>query len=162
MRYNGRILTVPVARGGRRGDEYARPAVSPGTSGASQAEDQLRPIDRQRVQAELDQRLQHDVYLHLETTTGSYTKLGPEKKDPVIAFVRNARVNCSRGTISGSGPFRVGLKLEGGWVYADGLTDFEVNERDELLLAGVNGEGQLTMALQLSLTPFREGPDDAR
>ncbi len=122
----------------------------------------MRPIDRQKIQAELDRRLGQDVYLHLETTTGSYTKLGPEKKDPVIAFVRNAQINYARGTITGSGPYRVGLKLGEGWVYADGLTDFDVNERDELLLAGVNSEGQLTMALQLSLTPFREGPEDAQ
>ena len=101
------------------------------------------------------------MFLHLETTTGSDTKLGPEKKNPVIAFVRNARVSYARGTVTGSGPFRVGLKLADGWVYADGLTDYDVNERDELLLAGLDCEGQLTMALQLSATPFREGTHDA-
>ncbi len=117
----------------------------------------MRPIDRISVQAELDRRLGQPVYLHLETTTGSYTKLGPEKKSPVIAFVRNAQLQYARGTVTGNGPFRVGLKLDDGWVYADGLTDYEVNERDELLLAGIDHEGQLTMALQLSATPFREG-----
>lgn len=117
----------------------------------------MKPIDQSFVQGELDRRLGTQQYLHLETTTGSYTKLGPEKKPPVIAFVRNARVQYSRGTITGTGPFRVGLKLDNGWVYADGLTDFEVNERGELLLAGLDYEGQLTMALQLSATPFREG-----
>lgn len=121
----------------------------------------MRPIDRTTVQAELDRRRGQDVFLHLETTTGSYTKLGPEKKNPVIAFVRNASVNYARGTVTGSGPFRVGLKLSHGWVYADGLTDFDVNGRDELLLAGLDCEGQLTMALQLSVTPFREGSEDA-
>ncbi|HRP46961.1 MAG TPA: YojF family protein [Trueperaceae bacterium] len=122
----------------------------------------MRPIDRHAVQAELDKRLGQEVFLHLETTTGSYTKLGPEKKNPVIAFVRNARVNYARGTVTGSGPYRVGLKLDEGWVYADGLTDFDINERGELLLAGLDCEGQLTMALQLSVRPFREGPEDAR
>jgi len=120
----------------------------------------LRPIDRVSVQAELDRRLGQPHYLHLETTTGSYTKLGPEKKSPVIAFVRNALLTYERGTVTGDGPYRVGLKLDQGWVYADGLTDFEVNERDELLLAGLDCEGQLTMALQLSPTPFREGEGD--
>lgn len=96
------------------------------------------------------------MYLHLETTTGSYTKLGPEKRDPVIAFVRNARVTYLRGTVAGTGPYRVGLKLDDGWVYAQGLTNVEVNERDELLLAGLDAEGNLTVALQLSATPFRE------
>jgi len=119
----------------------------------------LRPIKQSIVQAELDSRLGRQQYLHLETTTGSYTKFGPEKKNPVIAFVRNAVVSYSRGTITGTGPYRVGLKLEGGWVYADGLTDYEINERNELLLAGLDAEGQLTMALQLSSTPFREGTE---
>lgn len=117
----------------------------------------MKPIDHSAVQAELDRRLGTPQFLHLETTTGSYTKLGPEKKPPVIAFVRNAQLSYSRGTVTGTGPYRVGLKLEAGWVYADGLTDYEVNERDELLLAGLDHEGQLTMALQLSPTPFREG-----
>lgn len=116
----------------------------------------MRPIEPTAVQEELDRRLGRPVYLHLETTTGSYTSLGPEKRAPVIAFVRNARVEYTRGTIAGTGPYRVGLKLGDGWVYADGLTDFEVNERDEFLLAGLDEEGQLTVALQLSATPFRE------
>jgi hypothetical protein len=120
----------------------------------------VRPIDRDSIQAELDDRLGQELYLHLETTTGSYTKLGPEKKNPVIAFVRNARISYARGTVTGTGPYRVGLKLGEGWVYADGLTDYEVNERGELLLAGLDCEGQLTMALQLSQTPFREGQTD--
>ncbi len=116
----------------------------------------MRPIDREAVQRELDRRRNSPVYLHLETTTGSYTALGPEKKTPVIAFVRNAQISYGRGVVTGPGPYRVGLKLDGGWVYADGLTDFEVSERDELLLAGLDADGQLTMALQLSVTPFRE------
>ena len=93
----------------------------------------MRPIDHSAVQTELNERLGRPQYLHLETTTGSYTKFGPEKKTPVIAFVRNAQVTYSRGTITGTGPYRVGLKLDDGWVYADGLTDYEVNGRGELL-----------------------------
>lgn len=116
----------------------------------------MQPIDRQLVQSELDSRSGADVYLHLETTTGSYTSLGPEARPPVIAFVRNARLSYQRGKVTGAGPYRVGLKLSGGWVYADGLTDYEVNERGELLLAGLDDDGMLTVALQLSLTPFRE------
>ncbi len=116
----------------------------------------MRVIDAQAVQDEIDRRARTDVYLHLETTTGSYTLMGPEKRPPVIAFVRNARVHYARGSIHGGGPYRVGLKLESGWVYADGLTHFEVNERDELLIAGYDPEGQLTVALQVSRTPFRE------
>lgn len=116
----------------------------------------MGPIDPERVQAELDARLGHELYLHLETTTGSYTALGPEKRPPVIAFVRNATVRYERGLVTGTGPYRVGLKLEAGWVYAQGLTDYVVNERDELLLAGHDEEGNLRVSLQLSSQPFRE------
>lgn len=119
----------------------------------------MRPIDKGAVQAELDRRRAATQYLHLETTTGSYTSLGPEKRSPVIAFVRNAQVSYVRGMVTGTGPFRVGLKTTGGWVYADGLTDYEVNERGELLLAGLDCDGQLTVALQLSSSPFREGAE---
>jgi hypothetical protein len=114
------------------------------------------PIDPKAVQRELDRRLGHELYLHLETTTGSYTALGPERRPPVIAFVRNAAVRPERGAVTGTGPYRVGLKLPTGWVYAEGLTDYEVNARGELLLAGHDPEGNLTVALQLSTTPFRE------
>lgn len=116
----------------------------------------MQPISKETVQAELDERTGTDVHLHLETTTGSYTLMGPEKRPPVIAFARNVVINYSRGVVTGTGPYRVGLKLSHGWVYGDGLTDFEVNERQELLLAGHDGDGQLTIALQLSKTPFRE------
>ena len=64
-------------------------------------------------------------------------------------------VTLANGVVTGNGR-RVGLKLESGWVYADGLTHFEVNERDELLMAGYDPEGQLTVALQVSRSPFRE------
>ncbi len=116
----------------------------------------MGPIDPVQVQAELDARLGLDLYVHLETTTGSYPALGPEKSPPVIAFVRNATIRFDRGLVTGEGPYRVGLKLDGGWVYAQGLTDYQVNERDELLLAGHDPEGNLRVALQLSRRPFRE------
>lgn len=116
----------------------------------------MRPIDIEDLQTEIDRRCCREVYLHLETTTGSYTLLGPEKRTPVIAFARNVSVNYGRGKVTGIGPYRVGLKLDDGWVYADGLTHYLVNERQELLLAGLDADGQLTVALQLSATPFRE------
>lgn len=116
----------------------------------------MQAIQPGEVQRQLDRRRGKPVFIHLETTTGSYTALGPEKRPPVIAFIRNSRISFERGQIRGSGPYRVGLKLEGGWVYAEGLTDFEISERDELLLAGHDGDGNLTVALQLSEQPFRE------
>lgn len=116
----------------------------------------MQDIDTARVQAELDRRRGIPVWLHLETTTGSYTALGPEKSPPVIAFIRNARTSYERGQIRGDGPFRVGLKIDGGWVYAEGLTHMEVTVRDELLLAGHDRAGNLRVALHLSAAPFRE------
>jgi len=116
----------------------------------------LQPIDKPQLQAELDARAAMPTYLHLETTTGSYPMLGPEKRSRVVAFVRNARIQYERGVITGEGPFRVGLKLASGWVYGDGLTHWTVNEREELLMAGLDVDGNLTVALQVSVNPFRE------
>jgi len=116
----------------------------------------VNAIDPSSLQAELDRRSGQAMYLHLETTTGSYTLLGPEKRPPVIAFVRNVKVVYQRGTVRGRGPYRVGLKLDHGWVYADGLTDMTISDRGELLLAGHDPDGHLTIALQLSAVPFRE------
>ena len=51
--------------------------------------------------------------------------------------------------------YRIGLKLSnGGWVYVQGLTHFEINEHDEFLIVGFNYEGQLAAALQISERPF--------
>lgn len=116
----------------------------------------VNPIDVREVQSELDRRSGRSLYLHLETTTGSYTLLGPEKRPPVIAFARNVAIRYQRGTVRGAGPYRVGLKLDDGWVYADGLTHMTQSERGELLMAGFDPNGNLTIALQLSETPFRE------
>lgn len=41
-----------------------------------------------------------------------------------------------------------------GWIYAQGLTDFEVDAKGRLLLAGHDEEGRLAVSLQLSRTPF--------
>ena len=45
----------------------------------------------------------------------------------VVAYIRNAKVTCSRAKITGEGPFRAGLKIEDGWIYAEGLTDYTVD-----------------------------------
>lgn len=117
----------------------------------------MKPIEPASVQPELDRLAGRDVYLHLETTTGTYTALGPEKVPPCIAFVRNARIQYERGSVTGTGPFRVGLKMNEGWVYGDGLTHGEVDEEGRLLLAGYDDQGRLRIALQVGERPFREG-----
>lgn len=117
----------------------------------------MNPLDPDVVQAELDAMAGDDVYLHLETTTGSYTALGPDKLPPCIAFVRNALVRYERGAVKGPGPYRVGLKMDHGWVYGDGLTHAEIDEDGRLLMAGYDEQGRVRLALQIGRTRFREG-----
>lgn len=114
----------------------------------------MKPIDKSLVQSALDKFPNREVYLHLETTNGAYATHRQENSMTVGAFIRNGRISFTRGIITGDGPYRVGLKLEQGWVYAEGLTDFEAEQEDLLLLAGHDQEGRLAVALELSLEPF--------
>lgn len=116
----------------------------------------MESIDRQRVQEKLNEFCNKEVYLHLETTTGSYASLQGDRMMSVCAYIRNGKITYIRGEISdnATGPYRVGLKMQDGWVYAEGLTDYEIMEGGELLLAGHDDDGQLAIALQLSFHPF--------
>lgn len=116
----------------------------------------MKTIVPSEVQAQLESMVDSDVYLHLETTNGSYAALHDENAMSVCVFIRNDTIHYSRASIQGNGPYRVGLKLDKGWVYATGLTDFEVNERGELLLAGHDSDGRLAVGLELSRNQFRE------
>lgn len=80
----------------------------------------------------------------------------------VGALIRNGKVRYRQGRITGHGPYRVGLQLESGWVYAEGLTDFEIDAQGRLLLAGHNAEGQLAVALQIGQQPFGLGGTDRK
>ncbi|MDQ0228910.1 YojF family protein [Metabacillus malikii] len=115
----------------------------------------MKPITKQEIQTYLDQFLNKSVYIHLETTTGAYNAHKNEANMTVVAFIRNTKVVYNQAKITGNGPYRVGLKLDEGWVYAEGLTDWLYNENEQLLMAGHNSEGQLAIALQISLTPFQ-------
>lgn len=44
--------------------------------------------------------------------------------------------------------------MKSGWIYAEGLTDFEFNENNQLLMAGHDADGRLMVAMQLSEKPF--------
>ena len=44
--------------------------------------------------------------------------------------------------------------MDHGWVYAEGITHWEVDDKDRLLLAGHDNR-RLAVALELSLTPFK-------
>lgn len=114
----------------------------------------MQPIERDAVQKALDEFKNKDVYIHLETTNGAYASHYNENFHNAGAFIRNAKINYSRGKITGNGPYRIGLKLDNGWVYAEGLTDWEIDEKHRLLLAGHNREGKLAVAFQLSNHPF--------
>ena len=114
----------------------------------------MKSINQVEVQTLLNQFIGKDVYIHLETTTGAYSAHYNEKNMTVVAFIRNAKVKFSQAKIKGKGPYRVGLKLDNGWVYAEGLTDFTFDEKERLLLAGHDDDGKLAIALQISETPF--------
>ncbi|MCA1030296.1 YojF family protein [Bacillus timonensis] len=114
----------------------------------------MKPIKINEVQGKIDSFINQELYLHLETTNGAYAAHNNEGKLSVGAYIRNTIVTFSTGKITGNGPYRVGLKMETGWIYAEGLTDWEVDKSGRLLLAGHDSEGRLAVALQLSKTPF--------
>lgn len=114
----------------------------------------MKAIDKSIVQPALDSFLNREVYLHLETTNGAYAAHRQESSMNVGAYIRNGLIRFKRGIITGDGPYRIGLKMEYGWIYAEGLTDFEIEQADQLLLAGHDQEGRLAVALELSTTPF--------
>lgn len=114
----------------------------------------MKPINQKAVQTALDAFKNKDVYIHLETTNGAYASHYNADFHNAGAYIRNAQIQYSRGKITGESPYRVGLKTDNGWVYAEGLTDWELDEQGRLLLAGHNREGKLAVALQLSEKPF--------
>lgn len=116
----------------------------------------MRPIQAEETQAALAAFVNQDVYLHLETTNGAYAAEGRSgaKMMAVCAYVRNASVRFHRAVLAGTGPYRAGLQMEQGWIYAEGLTHWEVDSEGRLLLAGHDDHGRLAVALELSRTPF--------
>ncbi|MCP3028141.1 YojF family protein [Halobacillus sp. A5] len=115
----------------------------------------MKAIEQSVVQEYINKFANKDVYIHLETTNGAYASHFDEKAYNVGAFIRNAQVNYQHGKIvSTGGSFRVGLKLDLGWVYAEGLSDFEFDEHGRLLMAGHDREGRLMVALEISEKPF--------
>ncbi|MFD0589024.1 YojF family protein [Paenibacillus sp. GCM10027627] len=114
----------------------------------------MQLISPEEVQRRLDSLQDRDLYIHLEMTTGAYAAHLDSSKHPAATFITNALIRYSRGIISGDGPYRIGLKMETGWVYSEGLTHGEDHGEDSLILAGHNSEGKLIVSLQLSLKPF--------
>lgn len=120
----------------------------------------MKVIEQTIVQEKINELANQDVYVHLETTNGAYASHFDEKAYNVGAFIRNAQVTYQHGKIvSTGGSYRVGLKLDLGWVYAEGVTDFEIDDKGRLLMAGHDREGRLMVALEISETPFSHEAD---
>jgi hypothetical protein len=119
-----------------------------------QESDGMQLIQPQDVQSALDERIGKEQYLHLETTNGAYANHNNDAVLTVNAYIRNGKVRYTTGKIMGDGPYRVGLKIDLGWIYAEGLTHWEIDSDGRLLMAGHDAEGRLALALQLSAAPF--------
>lgn len=114
----------------------------------------MQHINTNDVQSRLSAWVNTPLYIHLELTTGAYAAHHDQNAHPAANFIRNAVISYSAGSIQGDETYRVGLKLEHGWVYAEGLTHYVEDNDDQLILAGINKEGKLVVALQLSTKPF--------
>jgi hypothetical protein len=114
----------------------------------------MQPINPSEVQRRIDQFKDRTLYLHLEMTSGAYAAHFDSSRHPASTFVTNAVVRYTQGSIAGEGPYRVGLKMERGWIYSEGLTHIEESETERLILAGHDSQGKLVVALQLSPEPF--------
>lgn len=115
----------------------------------------MKTIQKDKVQEALDRFVNKDVYVHLETTNGAYARHFDSTAYNVGAFIRNVQVRYKQAKIVGEESYRIGLKMDHGWVYAEGLTDWEIDEEDRLLMAGHDAEGRLMVALEISETPFK-------
>lgn len=116
----------------------------------------MEAISLHAVGEALQQFSDQNIYLHLETTNGAYAALEQNGNMTVCAYIRNGLIRFSRGLITGRGSYRVGLKMDIGWIYAEGLTDWEFTCNGQLLMAGHDGNGRLAVALQLSRQPFTD------
>lgn len=114
----------------------------------------MQPIDREAVQRRIEALKDTDLYIHLEMTMGAYTAHKDQSIHPASNFIKNVIVRYTHGHISESTPYRIGLKLNGGWVYAEGLTHWDAAEPDRLILSGNDPDGKLIVALQLSREAF--------
>lgn len=114
----------------------------------------MEEIELLKVQKAINDFAGEQVYIHLETTNGAYASHFNESFFSAGAYIRNAQVCYEHGKITGDGPYRVGLKLPIGWIYAEGLTHFEIDDLGRLLLAGHGYDGKLAVALEIGNKPF--------
>ena len=114
----------------------------------------MQLINQPEILYRIDKLKDLELYIHLEMTTGAYASHLDSSKHPAATFITNAKIQYSHGSISGNGPYRVGLKMEQGWIYSEGLTHFEESETERLIMAGHDSQGKLIVSLQLSREPF--------
>ena len=114
----------------------------------------MKPIDLLDSQKALQSYAGLQVYLHLETTNGAYATHNDESFFSAGAFIRNVSICFEEGKIIGDGPYRVGLRMKEGWVYAEGITHYEIDEFGRLLMAGLDQNGRLAVAFEISTAPF--------
>ncbi|MBB4823099.1 hypothetical protein HNO89_000317 [Sporosarcina luteola] len=114
----------------------------------------MEPVQPAHLQELIDSFANKDVYIHLETTNGSYASHFKEGFFNAGAFIRNVVVKYELGKVAGESPHRIGLKLPYGWVYAQGITHYTLDEHGRLLMAGLDPEGKLAVSLEISETPF--------
>lgn len=63
----------------------------------------MKAIIKEDVQTSLERYTDRPVYIHLETTTGSYSAHLNEKNMTVVAYIRNAKVTYHQAKIKGNG-----------------------------------------------------------
>lgn len=114
----------------------------------------MQLIQPDRVQHQLQSLQDKFLYAHLEMTTGAYAAHRDKSKMTASVFFKNAPVRYSHGTLAGTGPYRIGLKTEHGWIYAEGLTHWEESDEHRLIMAGHDSEGRLLVSFMLSEQPF--------
>lgn len=114
----------------------------------------MKEVNLNDLQALLNSFANKDVYIHLETTNGAYAAHFDEKVFNAGAFIRNVKIRYELGKVVDNSPHRVGLKMEHGWVYAQGITHYKLDEQGRLLMAGLDYTGKLAVALEISETPF--------
>ena len=118
----------------------------------------LKPIDEKEVQELINHYKNTPVYLHIEVTSGVYASHNDDNVFNSGTFVRNSQVTYTEGTLKGGGNFeyRVGLKLDNsGWVYVTGLSHYTV-EDGVFILHGIDHEGKLAAALEISSDKLKE------
>lgn len=119
----------------------------------------MKSIESTSIQSYLDAHVGVPLYVHVETTNGAYATHNDPDFHNAGMFIRNAVIEYSIGQIKGNDPYRVGLKLDHGWLYVEGLTDYE-QHGDQLLLAGHDRAGRLACALHLDIKPLPQGASE--